>query len=79
MGIIDLEKVYSEFRVMISGIPREGVKEGQFRNMDTHMTASVIIVAMDGLLLQYIMDRNVFSPEKVIEALLDSLLNGIKA
>ncbi len=78
MEIIDLKKIYSEFRLMISGILDEGIKNGHFRMMNTHLTASVIIGAMDGILLQFIMDRNVFSPGKAIEALLDGFLNGIK-
>jgi AcrR family transcriptional regulator len=78
MEIIDLKKVYSEFRAMIAGILDEGIKKGSFRKMDTHITASVIIGALDGILLQYIMDRNVFSPGKAIETLLGSFLKGIK-
>lgn len=77
MEIIDLKRVYSEFRQMISCILEEGIKQGQFRKMDTYTTASVIIGALDGILLQYIMDRNMFSPEKAIATLLDSFLNGI--
>ena len=78
MEIIDLKKIYSEFRIMISGILEEGIAKERFRAMDTHITASVIIGAMDGILLQYIMDRDVFSPQKAISTLLDSYLNGIK-
>jgi len=76
--IIDLKKIYSEYRIMISGILDEGIAGGWFREMDTHVAASVLIGAMDGILLQFIMDKNVFSPEKAIEVLLDSFLNGIK-
>ena len=78
MEIIDLKKVYSEFRILISGILKEGISTGQFRNIDPHVTASVIIGALDGILLQYIMDKDVFSPEEAIDVLLDSYLNGIK-
>ena len=79
MEIIDLKKVYSEFRIMIAGILDEGIKKGQFRKMETNITASVIIGALDGILLQYVMDKNVFSPEQATAALLDSFLNGVKA
>ena len=79
MEIIDLKRIYSEFRVIISGILEEGIAKGQFRELNTHVTASVIIGALDGILLQYIMDRDVFSPELATAALLDSFLNGIKA
>ena len=78
MQIIDLKKIYSEFRILIAGILDEGIKKRQFKKMDTHLTASVIIGTMDGILLQYIMDKDVFSPVKAIETLLDSFLNGIK-
>lgn len=78
MEIIDLKKVYSKYRTMVSGILEEGIAKGQFREMDTYITASVIIGALDGILLQYIMDKNVFLPEKAIAALWDSLLRGIK-
>lgn len=78
MEIIDLKKVYSEFRIIIAGILDEGIKTGQFRKVDTHITASVMIGALDGILLQYVMDKNVFSPEQATAALLDSFLNGVK-
>ena len=78
MEIIDLKKVYSEFRILISGILEEGIAKGQFRDIDPHVTASVIIGALDGILLQYIMDKDVFRPEEAIAVLLDSYLNGIK-
>ena len=78
MEIIDLKKVYSEFRDIIAGILEEGIKKGQFRKMDTFITASVIIGALDGILLQYVMDKNVFSPEQATAALFESFLNGIK-
>jgi AcrR family transcriptional regulator len=76
--IIDLKKIYSNYRFMISGILEEGINRGQFRRVDTFMTASVIIGAMDGILLQYLMDPKLFAPEKAIEVLLDSFLRGIK-
>ena len=78
MQIIDLKKVYSEFRGIIAVILEEGIKKGKFRKVDTYITASVIIGALDGILLQYVMDKNVFSPEQATGALLDSFLNGLK-
>ena len=76
--IIDLKRIYSDYRVIIAGILEEGMRKGQFREMDTFMTASVIIGAMDGLLLQCIMDPKAFAPEKAMEVLFDIFLRGIK-
>ena len=78
MEIIDLKKVYSEYRTLISGIIKEGIEKGQFRDIDIRVAASVIMGAMDGILLQYIMDRNIFTPEEAVSVMLDSFLRGIK-
>ncbi len=78
IDIINLEQIYADYRAMISGIIEEGVRDGEFRATNTFMTASVLIGAMDGILLQCIMDPNVFTPAEAVEALLDSYLNGIK-
>ncbi len=76
--IINLEEIYSEYRGMISEILQEGMEKGIFRKMDTFMTASVLIGAMDGILLQCILDRDIFQPGQAAEVLIDSYLNGIK-
>lgn len=76
--IINLQEVYSQYRGMISGILEEGIRKRVFRKVDTFLTASVLIGAMDGILLQCILDPKIFSPERAVEALLDSYLNGIK-
>lgn len=78
ISIINLEKIYADYRMMIAGILEEGVRKGIFRAGDTMMTASVLIGAMDGILLQWIMDPTVFSPPEAIDTLLDCYLNGIR-
>jgi AcrR family transcriptional regulator len=76
--IINLREIYAEYRSMISAILKEGVEKGQFRPMDTFVTASLLIGSMDGILLQCIMDPKIFPPEKAVDVLLDSFMNGIK-
>lgn len=75
--IIHLEQVYADYRKMIASILVEGMEKGRFRKLDALLTASVLIGAMDGILLQSIMDPQVFSVREAIEVLLDSYLNGI--
>lgn len=78
INIIDLKQIYSDYRQMIAAILGEGVQCGVFDVEDSFLTASVLIGAMDGILLQWILDRNVFSPETAVDTLLESYLNGIK-
>ncbi len=77
-GIINLEQVYAEYRTMIAAILQEGMQKGMFRKVDAFLTASVLIGAMDGILLQCILDPRIFAPKDAIEVLLDSYLNGIR-
>jgi AcrR family transcriptional regulator len=76
--IINMQKMYSEYRGMIAQILEEGMSRGIFRKIDTFMTASVLIGAMDGILLQWIMDPKIFTPQNAVEVLVDSYVNGIK-
>ena len=77
--IIDLKQTYADYRVMIASILEEGVHNGVFRVANPAMTASVLIGAMDGVILQWILDPKVFDPEVAVGVLLDSYLSGIKA
>ncbi len=75
--IFHLETMYDEFRKVISGILDEGIASGIFRPIDTQIAASVFIGAFDGLLLQWIMNKNIFDYEKAGQGLLDCFLNGV--
>jgi AcrR family transcriptional regulator len=78
LQIIDLNKIYQNYRTVISDILQEGITSGVFKEMNTKLTASVIIAALDGLLLQWILDRTLFDPRNATEVLVNTYLNGIK-
>jgi len=78
IGIINLEEIYADYRLMIASILDEGVRQGIFQVSDTRMTASVLIGAMDGIMLQWIMDQTVFEPSNAVEVLLECYLSGIR-
>jgi AcrR family transcriptional regulator len=78
LEIFDLNLIYQNYRMGISDILQEGIASGVFREMDTRLTASVIIAALDGLLLQWILDRNIFDPRNATDVLVETYLNGIK-
>ena len=76
--IFDLKEMYVEYRNLIISILEEGIKKGIFKDMDTTITASILLGSIDGLTLQWIMDKNLFSLKKATEVLVDSVIRGIK-
>ena len=76
--IINLDEMYRHYRQIISQILQEGISQGKFRQVNTHLTASALIGAMDGLFLQWILEPGIFEPQEATEVLIDSYLNGIK-
>ena len=74
---INMNKMYSEYRAFIKSILDEGVAAGQFREMNTMLTAAILIGALDGIMIQWILDKSIFSFNEAAEHLLDELLKGI--
>jgi AcrR family transcriptional regulator len=78
LDAINLKGLYSDYRKMIQQILKSGIEKGLFKPMDTKATASVLIGAFDGILLQWIMDRKSINLKKVPMILLDGFIEGIK-
>lgn len=78
LDVINLKGVYSNYRKMIQKILKKGIEKGVFKPMDTKSTASVLIGALDGVMLQWIMDRKAINLRKVSVVLLDSFIEGIR-
>ena len=79
LSAIDMPRMYEEFRRLLRGILENGIRKGVFRPLNTLNTAAALIGALDGVLLQWIMNRELINMESVAETLLDSYLNGIKS
>ncbi len=52
---------------------------GVFRKIDSFIYSSMLIAAMDGLMLQWILNRDLFDLKQVSQALFDGFLNGIRS
>jgi len=74
----DLGAMYAEYRSLIAGIINAGMQNGQFRKVDPSLTASSIIAALDGLLLQWILVEDVFDLKDAASQLVDLLRNGLR-
>jgi len=78
LGAIDLKKLYSDYRLFIAHVIEEGIRKGVFMSVDVMVTASLIIAALDGIGLQWIMDRNLFKSPVIAGQLFETLLEGIR-
>jgi AcrR family transcriptional regulator len=74
---VNLKELYEQFRAMLKSILDDGIRSGQFRKMNTTYTASIMIGALDGLMLQWILDKSIFSVNEILEHLVDEFLKGI--
>ncbi len=78
LDAINLKGVYSNYRKMIQQILKNGIEKGMFKPMDTKLIASVLIGALDGIMLQWIMDRKAINLRKAPVVLLDGFIEGIR-
>ncbi|HID38586.1 MAG TPA: TetR/AcrR family transcriptional regulator [Calditrichaeota bacterium] len=78
LDILNLKGLYEQYRQLINDILQEGVRSGAFGRINTLNTASAIIAALDGLMLQWILDPDLFDLKQVAEDFTEGLLNGIK-
>ncbi len=78
LGIINLEQVYSEYRMMIADILHDGINKRVFRKVDVNSLSVIIIGALDGIMLQWIINKNIVDIKKVSAVIVETLLNGIQ-
>jgi len=79
LEIIDLKGAYEQLRQLVSSILKEGIKRNIFRKMDVNLVSAILLGALDGVALQWIMDRKAINLRKVTSVIIDSFLNGIKS
>lgn len=76
--VFDLNKTYDEYRRMLVEILEDGISKDRFRPMNTTIVASILIGSMDGLVLQWIMDRNLFQFKEAADEFSISFIEGLK-
>ena len=78
MEIINLKAIYETYRELIIDILQEGIRQHKFRQVDVKSVAAIFIGAFDGLLLQWIMDRQKIDIQKAADAMVECFVNGLK-
>jgi AcrR family transcriptional regulator len=76
--VIDLNKLYSENRKILDNLLSECITLGEIKPVDTKVTASIMLGALDGLLIQWIMNRDLFKMREATELLVETMIKGLK-
>lgn len=75
---IDLMKFYYDNRSFIEHLLEENVSTNRIKSVDTKIVASIIIGALDGLMIQWIMDKNVFDMREAVSSFARLVIDGLK-
>jgi len=70
--------MYQEFRASLESLLDECIDKGCIKPVNSRIVASILLGTLDGLLLQWILDRSVFDIKEAIEILPHTLIDGIK-
>jgi TetR/AcrR family fatty acid metabolism transcriptional regulator len=78
LSSVDLMRVYYDNRTFIESLLEECIAQGKIKPIDTKIVASIIIGALDGLMLQWVMDRNVFDLKEAVHSTARLIIDGMK-
>jgi len=76
--IIDLNKIYSENRDMLDNLLSDCVAKKEIKKVDTKLIASIMLGTLDGILLQWIMDRKAFNMKEAVLLFVETMIDGLK-
>lgn len=75
----DMRQMYISYRHLIKTIINQGIKEKCFKDtVDSDSLATAIIGMLDGLLVQWILDRDEINISKIIDSFIEMILKGIE-
>ena len=74
---IDLSAMYEMYRNQIIEILEDGIRKKQFKPMNSTIVASIIIGTLDGILIQWIMDRDIYSVKEAMNTLSEIIIDGL--
>ncbi|MFC1565124.1 TetR/AcrR family transcriptional regulator [candidate division KSB1 bacterium] len=77
LKIFDMKAIYEQYREMVSAILNDGINQGIFRKTDVLTVAGLFIATFDGIMIQWLLDRENVDLKKTSEVLYDTLMEGI--
>lgn len=75
---IDLNSIYSQNRDMLDFLLSDCVSKGEIKRVDTKLIASTMLGALDGILIQWILDRKSFDIKEATRLFIQTMINGLK-
>ena len=72
------QRLFATMRGQLAGIIREGINQGEFIEVNVEETASLLIAAFDGLILQWLADPQQVNWPSISQTLSHVLLRGLK-
>ncbi len=73
-----MRQAYVDARRDIAAIVTAGIQDGSFRSVDPNLTAARIIASLDGLVLQWLCDRNAFDLDLMGKSLVESTVRSLQ-
>ncbi|MCH7895918.1 MAG: TetR/AcrR family transcriptional regulator [Candidatus Methylomirabilales bacterium] len=73
-----LREAYAVARADVAAIIAAGVKDGSFRCDNPSLAAASILATLDGLVLQWLCDRDAFDLDAMRETLTQGILRGLQ-
>lgn len=74
---VNLKGMYRTYRAMVVDIFNAGMSSGDFKPINPLPLAASVIAMLDGLMLQWVMEPEIFDVKKVADTISQTLLEGI--
>ena len=75
---IDLGRFYAENIAVLDSLLAECVAKDEIKPVNTKLIASTMLGALDGLLIQWVFNRDVFEIRKAVDLFVDTMIDGLK-
>jgi AcrR family transcriptional regulator len=69
--------IFAELRAIVAQLIQDGIDQGEFVSIDSETTASLLIAAYDGLILQWMADPSSVNWQTVSETLIELVFHGL--
>ena len=74
----DLNKMYADYRIQLQDILNEGIEKGCFKpEINSLVLASIIFGALDGIMIQWILDKSLFELSDAVDEFARITIDGI--
>jgi AcrR family transcriptional regulator len=76
--LINLEHLYTQNIMVLDSLLSECVSKGEIKSIDTRLAASVLLGALDGIMLQMVMFKDSFDGGAAVALFVDTMIEGLR-